>query len=87
MIIRVFIFTYRSVILNLPPIAKRVKLRDFVEKINDNAITFFAKDSNKLVGLVSCYFNNEAYGFINHDIGLSNIKSKYTLLKTNQKCI
>lgn len=57
-----------------PPLNERVKLSDFGNKINNNAITFCAKDKNKLVGLISCYFNNGSYGFINHISVLSKYK-------------
>lgn len=72
---------YESIYLHLqecnedfsPHLNERVKLSYFAEKITNNAITFCAKDSHKLVGLISCYYNNGSYGFINH----VSVHSKY----------
>jgi len=72
---------YESIYLHLqecnedfsPPLNERVKLSYFAEKITNNAITFCAKDNHKLVGLISCYYNNGSYGFINH----VSVHSKY----------
>ncbi|MFJ7970440.1 GNAT family N-acetyltransferase [Psychrobacillus sp. NPDC096389] len=71
----------------VPPLNERVELRDFAKKIHDNAITFCAIDNHNLVGLVSCYFNNGAYGFINHVSVLSKYKRLGIAIRLMEMCI
>tara|TARA_B100000586_G_C19988251_1_gene375111 strand:+ start:271 stop:729 length:459 start_codon:yes stop_codon:yes gene_type:complete len=49
-----------------PSLSSRVKLNTFSEKIYSSAISFEAWNENILIGLVSCYFNKNKTGFINH---------------------
>jgi GNAT superfamily N-acetyltransferase len=50
----------------VPLLSSRVNLDEFAEKIFSSCTTFEAWHCNDLVGLVSCYFNNERFVFINH---------------------
>lgn len=52
----------------MPPLSRRVDLKDFAAKIADKTITFEAWDGNALIGLVSAYFNEyeNLVGFINN---------------------
>lgn len=51
-----------------PVLSSAVNLEFFAKKIYDNTIRFEAWNNQKLVGLLSVYFNNHATknGFINH---------------------
>jgi len=54
--------------LFIPPLENRVDIEKFSDKIFDTAVTFEAWEDEKLVALISSYFNNmvDNYGFINN---------------------
>lgn len=54
--------------LFIPPLENRVDIEKFSDKIFDTAVTFEAWEDDKLVALISSYFNNmvDNYGFINN---------------------
>lgn len=61
-----------------PPLRFRLNIKEFSNKIFENAITFEAWDNEKLVGLVSGYFNNttDKIAFINNVSVLSEYMGK-----------
>jgi ribosomal protein S18 acetylase RimI-like enzyme len=42
----------------IPPLASKVNLDEYAQKLADRSITFEAWDENNLVGLVATYFND-----------------------------
>lgn len=62
--------------LFIPPLENRVDIEKFSDKIFDTAVTFEAWEDEKLIALISSYFNNMAdnYGFINN----ISVEEQYT---------
>jgi len=50
----------------VPTLGSRIDLKTFSEKIINNATVFEAWYDNKLIGMVSAYFNDSITGFINN---------------------
>lgn len=68
-------------------LSNRVNLDEFSEKVYTKAIRFEAWYTDKLIGLISAYFNNDVIGFINHVAVFTRFQRKGISRNLLQSCI
>ena len=68
-------------------LSSRVNLNEFSEKIYTKAMRFEAWYTDKLIGLISAYFNSDVIGFINHVAVFNRFQRKGISRILLQSCI
>lgn len=70
-----------------PKLSQRVNIKDYSEKIFNNAVRFEAWKNKKLIGLIAAYFNQTGLVFITNVCVLSEFSGKGVAAHLLEQCI